>query len=291
MEEKESQLGRPLTESEQVELLRRLGSPMQLASRYRKQQAMIGAAWLPIYWKVLTIALGVAFLVHAASSIAMPVAGKTLTESLGMLFQYPNAALTVFAWGTLVFAALEYFGAKFNVSETWDPLLLPALRKTAPRKSRFELTAKLAAQTIFGVWWLAGLHYQYLILGPGYVFLRFGPIWHTIFPLFVGVLIIDLTLSAIQLARPQWPQAEQVTRVVMSALGVVVLYFLLKTSDLFVAADPTSDQFQTLAKTINFGLHIGLFVAVIVNIINVAKEAITFLWRKADQTYSAAVSL
>ena len=40
VEEKETALGRPLTEDEQVALLKQLGHPMLLASRYRKQPAV-----------------------------------------------------------------------------------------------------------------------------------------------------------------------------------------------------------------------------------------------------------
>jgi hypothetical protein len=39
--------------------------------------------------------------------------------------------------------------------------------KEAPRQSAFEGITELVFQTIFGVWWLAGLHYQYLVLGSG----------------------------------------------------------------------------------------------------------------------------
>ena len=70
IEEKEAELGHPLSEDEQVELLKKLGSPMHLASRYRKQQHMIGATMFPIYWKVLKASLGLAFLVLVVASIA-----------------------------------------------------------------------------------------------------------------------------------------------------------------------------------------------------------------------------
>jgi uncharacterized membrane protein len=110
IEEKEAELGHPLSEDEQVELLKKLGSPMRLASRYRKQQYMIGATMFPIYWKVLKASLGLAFLVLVAASIATAAAGKTLMESLGVLFRYPGVALMTFAWITLAFSALEFFG-------------------------------------------------------------------------------------------------------------------------------------------------------------------------------------
>ena len=82
IEDKEATLGRPLDEDEQSELLKKLGGPIALASRYRKQQFLIGATMLPIYWKVLKTSLALAFVVLAAASIATAAAGKTLTESL-----------------------------------------------------------------------------------------------------------------------------------------------------------------------------------------------------------------
>src|ERR1700690_377608 len=83
--EKEAELGRPLTEDQQAEMLKRLGSPMHLARRYRKQQRLIGAPMFPIYWKVLKTSLGLAFLVLAAASIATAAAGKTFSESIAVL--------------------------------------------------------------------------------------------------------------------------------------------------------------------------------------------------------------
>ena len=192
IEEKEATLGRPLTEDEQAELLKKLGSPMQLASRYRKQQYLIGATMFPIYWRVLKVSLAMVFVILAAGSIATAAAGKTLSESLGVLFRFPGVALMTFAWMTVVFSALEFFGARLHLRDRWDPRLLPPLVKSEPRKSQFELIAQMIIQTLFGIWWLAGLHYQYLIFGPGIAVLRFGPVWQTIYPLFVVMVIVDL---------------------------------------------------------------------------------------------------
>ena len=107
VEEKESVLGRSLTEDEQVELLKKLGNPAQLASRYRSKQHLIGASVFPIYWKVLKWALGLALLVHIGSSIGLAAAGKPLAQSLGVLWHYPGVALVVFAWITIAFFAME----------------------------------------------------------------------------------------------------------------------------------------------------------------------------------------
>jgi len=289
VEEKEAALGRPLSEDEQVELLKKLGNPLHLASRYYKQQHMIGAAIFPIYWKVLKAGLALSFLVQAAASIAMAAAGKPFSESLGVLFRYPAVALTVFAWVTLVFAGLEFFGVKFRIADRWDPRKLPSLVKSDPAKSRFELIAQLVIQTIFGIWWLAGLHYQYLIFGPGINFFRFGPVWQAIYPLFVILVLIDLAFTSAKLFRPQWTSGQRVARLLKNALNLIVFYFLIKAPELFVAADPSAPQLQSLAETINFGLHLALTIAVIVSVVNMVIDAVRLLARKASAAKGATV--
>ena len=125
IEEKEAEVGHPLTENELVGLLKNLGSPMHLASRYRKPQHMIGATMFPIYWKVLKASLGLAFLVLVGASVATAAAGKTFMESLGVLFRYPSVALMTFAWITLTFSVLEFFGGRLHLKDTWDPQKTP----------------------------------------------------------------------------------------------------------------------------------------------------------------------
>jgi hypothetical protein len=243
----------------------------------------------PIYWKVLKTSLGLAFLVLAAASIATAAAGKTLMESLGVLFRYPSVALMTFAWITLAFSALEFFGARLRLKDNWDPRKLPPLVKHSPRKSRFELIAQLLVQTIFGVWWLAGLHYQYLIFGPGIAFLRFGPVWQSIYPLFVAMVLADVTLNAAMLIWPQWTQGRGVSRLVMSAIGLVVLYFLINAPELLVAASSAA-QLQGLAKGINYGVHLGLVIAAVVNVVNIGVESARFIGRRLGRVHQATVS-
>ncbi len=291
VEEKEAEVGHPLGEDEQAELLKKLGSPMQLASRYRKQQSMIGATMFPIYWKVLKASLGLAFLVLVAGSIATAAAGKTLLESLGVLLRYPSVALMTFAWITLTFSALEFFGARLHLKDNWDPRKLPPLVKHSPRKSSFELITQLLLQTIFGVWWLAGLHYQYLIFGPGIAFLRFAPVWQSIYPLFVVIVLVDVAITAGMLIWPQWAQGKSVSRLVMSALGLVVLYFLINAPELFVPADASAAQLQALAKGINTGVHVGLMIAAVVSVVNIGVESVRLVGRKLADVHQATVNM
>jgi hypothetical protein len=289
IEEKETEVGRPLTEDDQVAMLKKLGSPIHLASRYRKQQFLIGGAMFPIYWKVLKTSLGLAFLVLAGASVATAAAGKTLMESLGVLFRYPTVALMTFAWITLAFSALEFFGAKLRLQDTWDPRKLPPLMKDSPRKSQFESITQLVVQTIFSVWWLAGLHYQYLIFGPGIAFLHLGPVWQTIYPLFVVMVAVDLSLSASMLIWPQWTKGRALSRLVMSTLSLVVIYFLINAADLFVAADPSVPKLQSLIKIVNYWAHFGLVITALINVIKIVVEMVKFVGRRFAQVHQATV--
>lgn len=267
IEERESALGRALMEGEQLDLLKKLGSPAQLASRYSPPRALIGAAILPIYWKVLKAGLMIALIVAAATTIALAAAGRPLHESLHALLNYPNLAVTVFAWVTLGFAALEFFGAKFCVIDGWDPRTLPPLTKEHRPRSRAELIAELLIQTVFASWWLTGLHYQQLIFGPGIQFLHFGPIWLSLFPLFLIAAIVDISFTAAMLFNPQWNSGRRISRVAMSVLGLAIVLILLQTPELL---SPTHPGAQAQVKAINSVLHLGLLVAAIVNVINIA---------------------
>jgi hypothetical protein len=151
------------------------------------------------------------------------------------------------------------------------------------------LIAQLMVQTGFGVWWLAGLHYQYLILGPGIAFLRFGPVWQTIYPLIVVIVIVDFGLTASRVIWPRWTQGGQVARLVMSALGLIVLYFLINAPDLFVAADANRPQLQALAKNINYWAHLGVIVGAVANIISVIMESIRFVGSRLGRVHQATV--
>src|SRR5882757_8007204 len=72
-EDKESELGRPLTEPEQLEILKRRGNPLQVAAGYTPNQGtlsfgpqLIGPVLFPFYVRVLTFNLGLTFLIVGA---------------------------------------------------------------------------------------------------------------------------------------------------------------------------------------------------------------------------------
>src|SRR5260221_454491 len=73
MEDKESELGRPLTEAEQLEILRRRGNPLQVAAGFAENKGtlafgpqLIGPVLFPFYVRALTFNLRLTFLIVGA---------------------------------------------------------------------------------------------------------------------------------------------------------------------------------------------------------------------------------
>lgn len=261
VEEKEAALGRPLTEDEQVALLKQLGHPMMLASRYRKQRYLIDPSIFAIYWLVLRLVLVIAFFGMAVGAVAVAATGQGLGKALGILFQYPLAALSVFAWVTIVFVILDIIQVKFNFFAKWDPRTLPKLTKKDPKHSMVESVAGLVFGAIFGVWWLVGLKHNFLIFGPGVAAVHFGPIWPTLYPVFVVLVVADMIRHGIAVVRPGWERGRAWFRLLFRALNLLVLYFLINSTDILVASNPNAEPFM---KNLNHGLHIGLVITAVI---------------------------
>jgi len=282
VEEKEAALGRPLTEDEQVGLLKQLGHPMMLAARYRKQQYLIGPAVFPIYWLLLKLVLVLVLFGMAVAAVVVAATGRGLGAALGTLAQYPFAAIYAFAWVTFVFAVMEYFQAKFNLSAKWDPRTLPKLSKVAPRHSLVESTACLFFGAVFGVWWLVGLKHQFFIFGPGIAYLHFGPVFQTIYPLFVVLVMADIVRHTIALLLPGWEKGRFAFSLFFRAMNLLVLYFLINAADLLVAGEVIAPGLQPVLKGLNQMLHLGVIVAAVVTLGQLAWELYRYLFRASD---------
>ena len=282
VEEKENTLGRPLTEDEQVALLKQLGHPMLVASRYRTQRYLINPTIFAIYWMVLRLILAVVFVAMAIAAVTVAATGQGLGQALGIILRYPLAALSVFAWVTLVFVVLDIIQIKFNFFSKWDPRTLPKLSKTKPRQSMLEAVVGLMLGAIFGVWWLVGLKHQFWIFGPGIVALHFGPVWQTIYPLFVVLVVLSIIRSSIDVARPGWERGRTWVRLIFRALNLLVLYFLYNATDLFVQGSANVPNLSEAIKGINTAMHIAVAVVAIITVVQMGQDVYRLIRDRFD---------
>jgi hypothetical protein len=230
VEEKETELGRPLEEAEISAILKRCGSPIVVASRFRPQRHLIGPALFPIYAFVLKMVL-LWILVPVFVFIVGPVNlansgdwGIAISHTLGDMWTGAFVAAGVI---TLVFAVIEGTQSHLGLLDKWDPRSLPRLQKPE-RKTSFGQTVCELAFNVFG---LIGLllvpGHPALVLGPAAAILKPAPMWHTFY---VPILLLALGVilkSAITLARPDWTWFPLSTQLLQTVLSLIVVNFII----------------------------------------------------------------
>jgi hypothetical protein len=284
MEDKEAELGRPLTEDEQAEVLRRHGHPILVAARYQPHHSLIGPELFPFYWftvkRVLPWVIGIWLLVTATSILfgetGEPISqrvdvGHIITGLFGTVFQF-------LAWITAGFAFLEFFKGHLRnelAHPSWDPRKLPKADPVADQKGPRHPYADVIASAVFLAWLLAFPRFPALMFGPYVAWhllnIDLPAIWHQFYWIIVAFNAIQLASKVALLARPV-RRYYHIIESVIHLLGIGILVFLLRARDYVGQATfgGSSMSPQTVAN-LNFNIHNGLLVVLIIAI---AK----FLW-------------
>ncbi len=114
LEDKEAPLGRPLTKEEAEEWLKQMGSPIQVAARYQRQQYLIGPAIFPTYSYILRLVLTWVTVIYViANAVAIAVSNQGGEGVLRAALRLPEIWLINAGVVTLIFAVIELTGARF----------------------------------------------------------------------------------------------------------------------------------------------------------------------------------
>ncbi len=313
LEEKEEELGRPLTQSEAEEWLKQIGPPMQMAARYQPQQYLIGPTLFPVYWYVLKLVMFWAvavFLVVSGVQLAVDQASTT-SAALHAVLRIPGVLVQSAGWVTVVFAALElvakyypeHVPAEFpNLAANWSPSSLPPLEhpydqlnpgqhRVAPgakRRSYAQAVAEVVFGFLFLTWLLLIPHHPFLLLGPGVLFLHttpyvLAPAWMTFYWWLVGLNVLQLAWHAIDLLRDEWQVQSAWQHLVFKVVGLIALVPIVTApGHVLVMLRPEADQarYGSTLHSINQGLYTAMAVAcaivvvqLVVNIAQAGAEA------------------
>jgi hypothetical protein len=277
MEDREEELGRPLTDDERADILRRHGHPMLVAGRYRSHQHLIGSVFFPIYVFALKLGLGVALIVTIVlAGIQAMLHGDVVRQFVGGMIAYPGRALMVFAWTTISFAIVDYAQAQLKLGHDWDPRSLPKLGNPERRLSRFDSSIECLASVLALGWLLSIPQAPFLVLGPAAAFLSFAPIWNTVYVPLVLMTIATIVLSAVNFMRPFWTPARSYVRLAISSVSIGVFAALLNVREWLVvrpgAVGPEGASLTKIVEIANRAMEIGIVVALIITVIQIAKE-------------------
>ncbi len=230
IDDREMEMGRPLDDAELEVILRRCGSPILVASRYRPQTQLIGPALFPIYLFVLKMVL-LWIMVPVFVLIVGPAMVLSATNHWAALLQtWSTLWFAMFVSAgiiTLVFAVIERTGAELKLFEKWELRLLPRAPKAVQPVSRTQTVFELVFG-IVGLLWILGVpYYPFLIFGPAAAFLRLAPMWHVFYLPLILLSLAGLARQCVSLMRPQWTWLPPAGRLANSALVLLMLHFIL----------------------------------------------------------------
>lgn len=278
MEDREAELGRPLTEDEQADILRRHGHPMLVAGRYRSHQQLIGPVFFPIYLFALKAGLGIALLVTiVVATITTILNGDPVRQSVEAFLAFPGRALMVFAWTTLGFAALDLARAQLKLAHKWDPRSLPKVVRPADRISRARSACELVLTAAYAIWLLLLPWAPVLLLGPAAAILEPAPIWGLVYAPLLLLAALSVARSCLDFMRPYWTPVRSLMRAGTHAGTFLVAALLLRSGEWVVgragAALPgDAPPLDRVVDIINTGFQIGLLVVCIVSLVELVRE-------------------
>ena len=301
IEDKESELGRPLTQGEMEDLLRKMGSPVLVASRYQPQQYLIGPALFPLYLYVLRVVVLWALIVYSiVIVVVLPLTSPDHSDIAASLLRTPGILINVAAWVTLVFVAFEFFMARYpekcpslaGLTDNWNPSSLPPLEKVnvSGRKPRSftQAFAEVVVGFLLIAWLLLIPNHPFLLMGPGVVVLRvapyqLAPVWWTFYWWIVGLNALQLAWKTIDLARGQWQQPAPIRQIIFKAVGVIPLAVLLSVRDhiYVVLKNPSADQLRYGGHNldvINNSVYLGFSVICAIVVVQLAWEIGRMVW-------------
>ncbi len=285
LEDKEAALGRALKQGEAEDWLRELGSPMQVAARYRRQQWLIGPAVFPLYWYVLRTALLWAVVIYGVVSALLILLGQWVSYAIpAAIARAPWVLFMVAAWVTLAFAGFEFLAARFpdrcapvmrKLTE-WSPASLPPVENPHPSLTPKSF-AQAVAEVVFGLLllvWLALLpQHPFLLLGPGVEYLRHSPfaMAPTVMVFYYWVLALNVFQVAwhgLDLLRGAWQRPRLTQHLVFKALAVIPIAVLLGAPGqaLVLLKHPARDaaHYGGMVATLNGVVHKALLVVLVI---------------------------
>ena len=302
MEDKESELGRPLTEAEQLQLLKRRGNPLQVAAGYTSNKGtlafgpqLIGPVLFPFYLRVLAFNLGLTFVIIGTIFAALSLSGQPI--HVADLFS--NVLLQLFvqlAAVTVIFVLVEKHLSR--QPHAWDAKefqesLKASIRDRIDKKiqlqmrevSRFDSIAVLVASSVALLWLQSIWANQYLIFGPAALLISLAPIWHVIYLPTVFIMLVTIVRAAINIARPDWVRFRDVVSVILDAASLAIVYTIMFAHTWVVPA-ATSSNSQPVANVVNQWAPYAIFASAVIALGQAIHDLIRLYknWRWSSST-------
>lgn len=242
IDERETELGRPLTEDEQAAIVKAYGHPAVVAARYAKVQYLIGPELLPLYWSVLRIVASIVVAVELAVGAVASILSHDGLRFFDALGNAVTSLVCIFTIVTIAFAFGERAQAEgarpLRFSPHWDPRRLPVPGAQVP-VPRFSALAEFIANFLVLLVLLDAPNPQHRIPLDA-VFASVLAALHATptaawYPAFVGVAAGTALLalsSLVVFVRPQLSGLHEFVRALSSASSIAGIAIALTSGPL-----------------------------------------------------------
>jgi hypothetical protein len=287
MEDREQELGRPLTEDEQTDILRRYGNPTIIAGRYSAHnlglafgRQLIGPELFPFYKTVLIINLLITVVVLAG---VMPIVVRAIGGAITLARVLMPLAVQ-FGIVTLIFVILDR--NKGRLLDKWDPRKLPALKANPEDGPNAQSIFTFFAAAVGTLWLALTPRWPYLLLGPGALYLQAIPMklmpqWSEFYWAIVVLLCAQLVVGFFRLFRLLPRRQARIMDLALKVVGLCIGVLLLLKAPNYV-----SSQYQEVAVWANLSFLVCLIVALAINLWGTGRLLLS-LWRERDQMLPA----
>lgn len=276
MEEREEQAGRPLSEDEVAEVLRRHGHPSVVAARYQPGRSLIGPEVFPYYWfticRALPWVIAAVVVSRAVELIYLPPQPHVIATSIGRLF---STLFSYFSLMTLCFALVDlirqHYPQKVCLYANWDPRKLAKVEPKEKSGLPKNPIADLIFSALFTVWLLAVPRHPFLLFGPGAWYIQslslsLAPVWHRFYWAVVALNCLQLVFKAIALSSAAQPWRRWM-KIVEQVFGIAILLTLLRVREYIVFVKPVADperlRWAAIANVIHSSLELVAVIAIL----------------------------
>jgi hypothetical protein len=280
LEDRETELGRALTDAELEEILNAHGKPLMVAARYRSEEQsftfgrrLIGPALFPSYMQVLSIAftatLVVIFIGAVVAEVEPEIGGILSSIALAAVIQFGvitgifmAADRTMAGGGTLPADIARSFPGELQRSFPDRVTEHLIGKRYAPSVPRRTAVADFALSAITLGW-------LYFVRPPNVTeVLRSGPGWESFWLPIVVVSVIAAIQPMVNFLRPEWTRFRSAVRVLTDLAMAAIFAMSLSTGRWLEptegAAAPA--DVQTLATEINRWVGISLWFAIAITL-------------------------
>ena len=297
IEDKESELGHRLGEAEQLEILKRRGTPLQIAAGYTENKGtlafgpqLIGPVLFPFYVRVLLFNVGLTLLVLGSVFAVLSLSGQQihtrefLSNVLFQIFVQLFAVTVIFILVERHLDSHSYGHKAPKVQADLEARIREAATK--PRKqevSRFDSITVLVASSVALLWMQSLWAKPFLVFGPVASLITFAPVWHPVYLLTVFLMLVTIVRACINIAQPNWIRFRDSIAVFLDIGGLAILYILLSAHTWVVPVSSVAANSgpQHLASAINQWMPYGLWVAALIALGQTLHDVVRFYknWR------------